>query len=184
MGLGEILLSFLVCSLYRSWIYPVFHTYRKISRKIPGYTSKKKHLKGGCIIREGSTNRRGLIRKWMNSLVVKHIGKIFNYCKFFVIYDKISQEYWFKLNFYDLIFITFYTVNIIWEFCFIPDYFLNCEMTFWQISSIIYDAKCLFVYQGCTNRAGCTNTKMYAQGGRTIRRGLLLARGILLEILR
>jgi len=45
------------------FVNPPKSAYRKISRKIPGYTSKKKHLKGGCIIREGSTNRRGLIRK-------------------------------------------------------------------------------------------------------------------------
>ena len=45
-------------------------------------------------------------------------------------------------------------------------------------------AKCLFVYMGCTISTGCTIPKMYAQGGCSNRRGVLLAIGILIETLR
>ena len=45
-------------------------------------------------------------------------------------------------------------------------------------------AKCLFVYMGCTISTGCTIPKMYAQGGCTNGRGVLLAISILIETLR
>ena len=49
---------------------------------------------------------------------------------------------------------------------------------FLQLKHFSYYGKCLFVYLWCTNRTGCTSTKIGAQRECTIRRGCTYSTGV------